>query len=225
MYKQQEIESELITTKTTLSEDDFVAIAVKIDENGLAVHSGLLIKYRNDASFFHFDSQDVLLKEVDLNKADRVFHKELTIIDKKLIPAFINHCKIIKHTAKPTYGYFYSGSYYENGDYHSDTELPQLMSCVGFCINVITGFLEEKKYIEFSDWKSISPKAEAYFNKFIADFVKTFPEADIEDLKRDFRRIKPSELLSSAYFNSLPIRKIQTDSIKDLLESRLVTFV
>lgn len=218
MYKQSEIKTQLIKTESITTKDDFVAIAVTIDEKGIANHSGILISHKGQFFFFHYDKTQVLLNEVDISNAKRIFHKELKIIDNKLIPSFINHCRIIKYTAKPKYGYFYGGSFYERGSYHSNNILPQLMTCVGFCINVITGFLEEKKYIEFTDWKPINENGELYFTEFIKKFIQDFPDADIEELRKDFRRIKPSEIISSGYFSELPIRKTSTDEVKPILE-------
>ncbi|WP_316845531.1 hypothetical protein [Pedobacter psychrodurus] len=221
MYTQSEIEKELIQSKTIVPGADFVAISVTADEKGNAVHSGLLIRHDDQVYFFHYNKEKVLLNEVDISLAERVFHKELSIIDRKLIRAFINHCRIIEHTAQPNYGYFYGGSFYEDGEYHSDSPFPQLMTCVGFCINVITGFLEEKKYIEHTDWEPVSEKAEQYFQDFVATFKASHTEADIENLKKDMRRIKPSELLASGYFSELPIRKTSTDTVKPSLEEIL----
>lgn len=219
MYTESQIKNNLSLTKNFLASGNFVGISVTLNEEGQAHHSGLIIGYNGINYYFHYDKQNVLLKQVDLNLADGVYHKKLEIIDERLIASFLNHCKIIEKTASPKYGYFYGGSYYENGIYHSSQNTPQLMTCVGFCINVVTGFIEEKNYIEFSDWQPLTDKAEKWFNDFIIELEKQYSDIDISQLKKEFRRIKPSELISSAYFNSLPVRKIQTDQVKPTIEA------
>lgn len=218
MYTETQIRDNLSLSKSINSTDNFVAITVTLNDLGQASHSGLLISYNKTTYHFHFDTADVLLLQVDLKLAKNVYHKKLEIIDRQLIASFLNHCKIIAKTAMPQYGYFYGGSYYENGIYHSNNNTPQLMSCVGFCINVITGFIEEKKYIEFLDWQPVTDKAEKWFNTFVVELQKKYPKLDVNALKNDFRRIKPSELISSAYFNMLPIRKVQTDQVNLIVE-------
>lgn len=218
MYTKEQIKNNLNLTKNFTSTGNFVALSVTINDLGQAHHSGIIIKYNNIAYYFHYDKSNVLLKEVDLKKADGVFHKKLEIIDEQLIASFLSHCRIIEKTASPQYGYFYGGSYFENGIYHSNSKTPQLMTCVGFCINVITGFIEEKNYIEFADWQPVSDDAEKWFNDFVIELEKKYPNVDILQLKKEFRRIKPSELISSGYFNNLPIRKIQTDQVKPVIE-------
>ncbi|MFC3562153.1 hypothetical protein [Pedobacter jamesrossensis] len=218
MYTEKEIRDKLTLTKNFSPTGNFVAISVTVNDLGQAHHSALIIRYNGINYYYHFDKHDVHLKPFELKLADKVFHKRLEIIDERLIASFLNHCKIIAKTAKPQYGYFYGGSFYENGVYHTDKNLPQLMTCVGFCINVLTGFVEEKNYLEYSDWQVVTNKAEKWFNDFVVELKKKFPKVDVEELRKDFRRIKPSELISSAYFNKLPIRKVQTDSVKVIVE-------
>lgn len=219
MYTERQIKNNLSVTKNFPTSGNFVGISVTLNDEGQAHHSGLIIAYNGINYYFHYDKKNVLLKQMDLNLADGVFHKKIEIIDERLIASFLNHCKIIEKTAAPKYGYFYGGSYYENGVYHSNQNTPQLMTCVGFCINVLTGFIEEKKYIEFSDWRVVTDKAEKWFNDFVVELEKKFPKLDVTELKKDFRRIKPSELLCSGYFNKIPIRKIQTDQVKPVIEN------
>lgn len=218
MYTAERIKNNLNHATYSTSTGDYVAISVTLNEIGQASHSGLVIRYNDLTYYFHYDKRNVLLRQVDLKQAEQVFHKKLDIIDEQLIPSFLSHCKIIESTASPIYGYFYGGSYFENGIYHSNNSSPQLMTCVGFCINVLTGFIEEKNYIEFSDWQPVTDAAEKWFNDFIVELEETHPNVNLGELKKEFRRIKPSELISTGYFNDLPIRKIQTDQIKPVIE-------
>ncbi|MFA6278381.1 MAG: hypothetical protein WC622_16660 [Pedobacter sp.] len=219
MYTTEKIEALLIGSKTTINNKDFIGFIVSIDEKGEAKHSGIIISFLGKTSLFHYLPKGVFLEEIDLTKVGFTYsYKEITIVNKSLIRSFLNHRKVIKATAKPNFGYFYAGSYCENGVYHSDDNTPQLMTCVGFCINVVTGFLEEKSYIEFSDWVSVSQTAQIWLDNFLIEFKKEFPEVDEGIIRKNLRRIKPSELISSGYFGKLPIRKVQTDLVKPVVE-------
>jgi hypothetical protein len=219
MYTPEEIEAELIGANSTINNQNFIGLIVSIDDKGEAVHSGIIISFLSKTYLFHYLPKGVFLEEIDLMASGSIYYyKEIIIIHKNLIRSFLNHCKVIKATAKPNYGYFYAGSYYENGVYHSNDNTPQLMTCVGFCINVLTGFIEEEAYIEFSDWTSTSKKAQDWLDNFLIEFKENFPQVEESVIRKNLRRIKPSELVSSGYFNTLPIRKLQTDQVKPVVE-------
>lgn len=220
MYTEEKIKSQLSVLSSDVIDKNFIGFIVTINDKGIANHSGLIICFLGKTYLFHYLPKGVFLEEIDIHQFSvNCYCKEITVIDKKLIRAFLMHCKIIKATSTPTYGFFITGSYYENGVYHSDDTTPQIMTCVGFCINVITGFLEEKSYIGFEDWDDVSAGLESWFNNFLIEFKDNFPEIDESLLRKNLRRIKPSELISSGYFNVLPIRKIQTDLVNPAVEN------
>jgi len=75
---------------------------------------------------------------------DTYFHKTTLTIHPDEVPAFIVYCQQIKQKAKPIYGFFYSGEFYDKeGNYLMNKDLGERMTCVGFCLNVLKGFLEE----------------------------------------------------------------------------------
>ncbi len=220
MYTEEKIKSQLSGPSLGKIDKNFIGFIVTIDERGVANHSGLIICFLGKTHLFHYLPKGVFLEEVDLEQSNtNYYYKEITLIDKKLIRAFLIHCKIVTSTSTPTYGFFITGSYYENGVYHTEDKTPQIMTCVGFCINVITGFLEEKSYIEVTDWTEVSKGLQDWFDKYLIEFKNEFPEVNEASLRKNLRRIKPSELISSAYFNSLPVRKIQTDQVKPIVEA------
>lgn len=226
MYTTEEIKKELIGLSVSSTNKNFIGFIVSIDEKGEANHSGIIISFLGKNFLFHYLPKGVFLEEIDLtNLSDKYYYKEVTIINKSLIRSFLTHCKIIKATARPSYGFFYSGSFYENGTYHSDNSLPQLMTCVGFCLNVITGFIEEISYVEFTDWTEVSKGLQNWLDNFLIDFKKEFPDIDESTIRKNLRRIRPSELIASGYFDALPIRKKQTDQIKPILEEIFISSI
>ena len=82
---------------------------------------------------------------------DTYFHKTTLTIHPDEVPAFIVYCQQIKQKAKPIYGFFYSGEFYDKeGNYLMNKDLGERMTCVGFCLNVLKGFLEED-YIDYME--------------------------------------------------------------------------
>lgn len=202
------------TTSEQDIKDEFVAIGAYVSnlripqlQNGTAYHSVLIIKYKNQLLQFHYTGDPTLGILFDSNIDSNCFHKITDIIDVKLIPAFIMMCKRILKNANPRYGYFYSGEFYDiNGEHFSENPIGERMTCSGFCLNVLKGFLEDD-YIVYKDWDSSSHQVENY----LQDYCNT-RGLDINEIEISHRRISPLELLSSGYFSSIPITKAQIDS-------------
>ena len=98
-----------------------------------------------------------------------------------------------------------------SGDYIGDSDLGERMSCVGFCLNVLKGFLEED-YLSYSDWN-----AEEDDKEYLINFCKEH-DLEIESIQPHYRRITPIECLSSCFFTELPISRTDIDDVKDDVE-------
>lgn len=184
---------------------DFIALANTI-ENLECNHAGFVISYNNELFVFHFTGI-IQLGPVD----DDYFHRITPTILPDEVPSFIAHCKHIHKTARPIYGYFYSGeSYTLTGIHTSSTQLGQRMTCVGFCLNVLKGFLEDD-YIIYQDWTEQSHNEPGYLERYCDRH-----DLDIDNIRQSHRRISPIEFLVSAFFADTPITKAQIDSRVDL---------
>ena len=116
-------------------------------------------------------------------------------------------CRRIINKANPRYGFFYSGEYFDkDGNHFSDKAIGQTMTCSGFCINVLKGFLE-KDYLVYEDWNTPSFPTTDYLQNYALRY-----NLDIDKIAESHRRISPLELLCSGYFSLLPISKNQIDS-------------
>jgi hypothetical protein len=235
VYKLDDIDNELIKSDAGGMPENFVAAAVAVDETGKAYHAGFVIGYKAIFYLFHYTGIEVKLESLPIG--EWYFHKSLTFISEDEVSAFYNHCKVIEKDANPTYGYFYSGSYYENGKYFSENGEAEIMTCVTFCLNVILGFIESDEYLTFSDWDIANQigayrvyhrwdtpedkNAEEYIAYFISKFSRLMPDVALEILKRNLRRIYPVEYLSSAFVEKFPIKKVTVDSIVPLVETSL----
>ena len=208
-----EIEADLVESDTFNPDYDFVAAAIQIDENrGEATHSGLIIKCKEEYLLLHFNGK---LELEPLPQGDWYYHKVLTFIKPGIITSFLASCKSIKKNANPRYGYFFPGSLYDaDGKYFSHQNMPEYMTCVGFCLNVLNYYVEEDQYIQYSDWgkEGIS---ERFLNDIIEKFKLHIKDISLDKLIEEVRRIAPNEYLASAYIGNHPIRKIEIDKIID----------
>lgn len=188
------------------TDDDFVAIGNTLSEDKLN-HAGFVINYKNELHEFHFVS------EIEFCKAyNDYYHKIIELIPKDIVPSFIAYCKNILKNANPKFGYFYSGESYDiDGNHLSNYDLGERMTCVGFCLNVLKGFLETD-YINYSDWDNTLNDLQ-----YLADYCQK-NKINIDDVKQSHKRITPLECLTSCYFVSLPITKSQIDSRKDSVQ-------
>lgn len=184
---------------------DFVAIGNLIDNNFESTHSAFLIKYDETIYVFHYTGWEIEFKSQQAD--DDYYHKITETITPDEIPAFLAYAKTIKKYANPIYGYFYSGEYYDlNGEHFGDKNLGERMTCVGFCLNVLKGFLEED-YILHTDWSEESHNDSDYLEKYCAEH-----NIELSLIQSSHRRITPRECLTSCFFKELPIRKTQIDN-------------
>jgi hypothetical protein len=177
---------------------DFVALGNLVN-GAVSYHSAFIIKYNRMIYEIHYPGPGEGI-EIENLKGD-YFHKITDTILPEEVPAFIALCKNIQKNANPEYGFFYSGESYDvNGNHLSNQDIGEVMTCVGFCINVMKGYHEED-YLEFTDWQS-----ESQSTKYLEEYCKIH-NLDIDKIRAFHRRITPREFLISGFYNNLPIEK------------------
>ena len=145
----KKIASNILHYSEVCREEDFIACTVEIDERAECSHSGILICYDGEISYFHFTGREVILNN---DIPDFLYFKRLDIIDEGLICTFLWHCQKLAKEAKPTFGYVFDGSYYDTeGEYYLKNGKKDITTCVGFCLKTLDGFLKDK-YLDISDW-------------------------------------------------------------------------
>ncbi|WP_254410964.1 hypothetical protein [Dyadobacter diqingensis] len=202
-----------------------VAVAIHVDENGIGIHSAILIGVDGNYSLFHFTAVEVLL-EAPAPVDQWYFCKELEVIDgDEFSIDFLAHCQNIIKQQDPKFGYRFDGSYYDQDGLHFTTiEQANYTTCVGFCIRVISGFLQDNdEYFKTDDWTIESTRDAPinYFNKFYSEFHAEFPDVSEEIFWESCKRILPVEYTASAFFNSLPVRKRNIDDIVNNVQAAL----
>lgn len=174
-----------------------------------STHSAFIIRYNSRISAFHFTGYSIDFEEMGRD----YYHIETPVIHKDEVPAFIALCLNIQKKANPLYGFFYSGESYDfEGNHRSDTDLGEVMTCAGFCLNVLKGFLEED-YIAYADWENIPYPNLGYATRFCNE-----NGLDINKIQPSHRRITPRECLISCMFDVLPIRKSQIDAAQQMVQ-------
>lgn len=215
----EEIDSELLRTDSYEIDSDFVGVAVYIDKDGVAHHSGLVIAYQGNYNLFHYTGSDV---EFNDNVTRAFIFKKLKFVSKEEVSAFYAHCLVIQQNANPTYGYFFTGDYYDkDGKYFSQSGLEEYMTCVGFCISVIKGFIEAEEYFCNEDWTEDNVPT-WFFQFFINQLREQDPNRIIDEnlFKKHLRRISPTEYTTGAYLD-IPVRKKQVDEIVESVRQAL----
>lgn len=206
----KELKKSIIKTTKQCISDNFVGAAVELDKDGQAVHSGIVIFYKNNYRLFHYDAKNVsLLESNDPNwkSKDWYFHKTIESISEYEIEAFLGWCRDIKLNSSPRYAFYYDGlsKYDISGKFISPTVKGEFMTCVGFCLNVINGFIEDESYLDSTTWPITEETEQDRFEDFIEDLRKQNIKFDLNVIKLGFKRITPSEYLSSAFLSKKPI--------------------
>jgi len=186
---------------------DFVAIGI-LNEGDIATHSAIIMKYNSQLFEFHYTGRDVRLDDL---KSD-FYHKITTVIPSFEIPSFLKMAQNIQRNASPNYGCFFSGEFYDQDGTHFSSNIGQYMTCVGFCLNVLKGFLH-KDYLQHEDWDHST--AEGFMDKddYFTFFIQEH-NLDPNKFSKALRRITPLEMLTSSFFDDLPIGKTYIDKHK-----------
>jgi hypothetical protein len=193
------VRSRLESDRTT----DFVAIGNIINEVAYSYHAGFVIQHEGMLYEFHYTGKDVKFNPIE----NDYFHKITNTIASDEVAAFVAQCLQIQKKANPKYGLYYSGECYDKeGNYISSSNLGEVMTCVGFCLNVLKGFLEEE-YLLYSDWTAETPE----FKQFLNEFCRINNIDPLKIASPLSRRITPRECLTTCFFSQLPITKDNID--------------
>lgn len=198
--------------------ENFVAIATKI-YNKKAVHAGVLIRYKNKDYLHHYPGgNQIPLVDENFNGDGWYIYKSADFIneDEYEVGAFLQYCRRICKNSKISYGFITDGSKYDqNGKFIAKSELPEIGTCVGFCINTLTGSIIDIKdtMFELDDWTD-SDILKQYDSAFLQKNKEKYPDLDLNLYNLFRKRITPIEYLCSSFFHSYPIRK---DEISDII--------
>jgi hypothetical protein len=211
----------IVKCNTSDLPDNIIGAAVLIEHSKIP-HAGLFIRYNGESKLFHFDGEKVLLE--DFKDEEIYFFKELPYLKSALTASFLAHCQVVLKEAKPVFGYFYIGALYdEQGKFRNPGDLPEYMTCVGFCLNFLRYFADGVDLFEIDDWKSMDiKKKDEYVTEFIEKVKIQHPNVDIEDFKKGIRRIWPAEYFTGAFSETLPVKKEFIDANLNEIQETLL---
>ena len=193
------------TEDTKNSEDNYVAVGTLLDDYSKAEHVALIIKYNDEIYQFEFTGSTVKFESYQRN----FLQKTTEVIEAADVPAFLQYCRNVERNASPRYGNFFSGTMYDkDGRFSGGPLAGERMTCVGFCLNVLNGFLEESQYLRYQDWNDGSVDDHVWLNNYCDRH-----NIDRDRLRKEYRRITPTELFTSAFFKELPVTKAQIDQL------------
>ena len=225
------MDEELVKLGELDLETSAIYAAVSFSNGGY--HSGILITYDGSSHFFHFlGPRSTISLDIDLEDENLILKKIVSVIqsDEIYIEAFLNFCLRIKKKSNILYGHIFGIGRYsaEEAVFESETTLPEISNCVGFCLNVLTGFLNCKSFFQYSDW-SLHPldyKERNYVRHIERWLGKdddlNVPASDMLDSSEFFahhRKINSIEYLASGFCSEeqVPIRKVILDPISEPL--------
>lgn len=220
MVTLEEIDNTLVQSDTihSLLPLNFVAIGVQVHE-GEGIHAGIIIAYNNVYKLLHLQIGGHEFQEVPNGKW--YFNAPLKVIKPEVVSSFLTHCNMVAENCEADLAFHYDGSFYLGDGTWSGNETKEYMTCVGFCIAVIRGFLEGEMYIKYTDWdESTAPPN--YFETFKKQNILKIK--DPEKYRKNIRRITPAELTAATFLHEddkYPITKAAIDEIIENVEKVL----
>lgn len=200
---------------------DWVALSNQFNRYGSACHGALLINYEGSIAVFHYTGTNLLHE--DLSSFGQSFHKVSDTVAEDDVPAFLAMCRKVLEKDDPTYGFFTGASFYDyNGNFHDTAGSGYRMTCVGFCLAVLQGFLE-RDYLEYTTWPTVTSDP---FNRTEEDYLEWYcaqHNLDINTITSLPKRIAPLEYLISGFYIDLPISKSTLDAQKSSIQSYMYT--
>jgi len=199
--------------------DSFVALMVSISSKKVPAHAGILIRLNGTNHFHHFGRRPVVME--NFNPKEWLVYKIINLIkvdDESEVASFLQHCRRICSKSKIKYSCTFDGSQYGlDGGFESATGLPELGTCVGFCLNTIALYaIDHDSCLQLEDWDASSIPKDFYLDNYGQEQAfEKYPLLDVEVYNAFRKRITPTEYLCSAFFDEYPIRKQQIEAIEE----------
>lgn len=201
---------------------NFVSVAVYVGDDKTPSHAAILIRHLSQNFLFHYPGNVLpLIVDLDNEVLDQaIVYKILDnfdVSDSGDVGAFLQHCKRVCKETDITYGFVLDGSSYgSDGRFMSLSGLPEISTCVGFCVNILANSIVDAgiSYFKLEDWDDIGIPAnlERWARQ---EFDRKYPSLDYNIINSYKKRISPLEYLGSGFCDEFPISKIQLAPILD----------
>jgi len=230
-YMQLEVEGKLVKYNESQLPNNFVSIAVLLDDNKIPSHAAILIRHNSNDYLYHYPGfRTKPLVEVGVNYANVLIYKILDSFDTEDdsdVGAFLQYCKRVCQQTDITYGYIMDGSSYDNqGRYQTLSGLPEIATCVGFCVNTLTNTIidVQESFFNLEDWDS-NGVDQGIDQWSIDEAERKYNSLDWNKYNAFKKRITPLEYLCSSFCEVYPITKATIIRIQPYIEAELQKIV
>lgn len=228
--KSMQLEGKLIKYNDSELPSNFVSIAVVVNDNKEAYHGAILIRYRSVDHLFHYPgSEPPVIEDITGGSGQILIYKILENFDTEDdtdVGAFLRHCQRVCIETNVTYGFIFDNSTYAlDGRYQSISGLPEIATCVGFCVNVLSNFVIDvsESYFNLDDWDDQGIEGHMQRVDLWAqqETLKKYPSLDWNLYNSFKKRISPLEYLCSAFCEVYPIHKATIAQIHPFVDAEL----
>lgn len=212
------------------SPDNYVAIAAHFNSReDTLTHAAIVIRYKGKYHLHHFPGQEKPTVECDSPMNGWGVYKIVDILSQSetVVGSVLAQCRSICANSKVIYSYIgVSGKHDNDGRYVTKSGLPEIATCVGFCVNTLNTVLmdAETDYFEFSEWPHYPGNIELS-TVGEAALRKNYPDLDWALVEKYRKRITVPQYFASSFIDQYPIRKERVDYlVEDLLDKVRVMY-
>lgn len=200
---------------------DVVAVVLMKNEN--IHHAGLVINHDGQTKFIDYTSREVRLCDSETATwPDYQYCKVLDYIDESEVGLYKEFCECIWERNMPQtvlqYGFLLTPyTFTHGGDFDPTANVPPVMTCVGFVLNILNYFLipSGKSFIDIATYPNVEPEQAHYLSTFEA--LEHFDSARAPHLAQWIIRVPPVSLYSAAYINQHNRKKTQIDKVQQVV--------
>ena len=210
--------------------NSFVALAAKINDLKQFEHAAILIRLKGRNFLFHYPGSVLPIVEEDFDEHGWYFYKifsQIKVNDDSEVDGFLGICRWICEESNITYSFFADKSNYNSlGKYISKNGLPELGTCVSFCVNTLSDFIPEgDSYLELDDWDSSSLGDKKDFDSSLQAYIQVKHKGIDMNIYNAFKkRITPLEYVASGFIDEYPIRKDWLTEISPVVQKVVTDF-
>ncbi|MBF9141059.1 hypothetical protein [Hymenobacter properus] len=202
--------------------NSFVALAAKVNELKQFGHAAILIRLKGRNFLYHYPSFTLPVVEDDFDEHGWYFYKifsQIRVDDVNEVEGFLDLCRWICGKSNIMYAFFADKSNYNSkGEYISKNGLPELGTCVSFCVNTLSGFMPEvDSYLELDDWNSSSLGNMASYDLLLQEYARG-KDIDMNIYNAFKKRVTPLEYVTSAFLEEYPIKREWISEIAPIVQ-------
>ncbi len=219
-------EGTLVKFNSSTLPQNFVSLATKVSNKKTPKHAAILIRHQSINYLHHFpgDTRPEIVD--DFNEDGWYIYKffsGIKVDDENEVGSFLQFCKRVCNTSNIAYSFVLDNSSYDNdGNFISASGLPELATCVGFCLNTLSNtIIDGESYFNLDEWDATGIDEE-FDDWAVGQAQEKYPHLDWTLYNAYKKRVNPLEYLCSAYFDEYPIPKEKITNIRDNVQREIL---